>query len=242
MNLLEIKQLSNDVYLLSDKKLGHNNNSIVILTEEGPIIIDVFKDKDQFEEILNFIKSKGFNEPNTIIYTHWHIDHTCGNRIFDKCKVLAHESTYLHLENFLKNDLDRLKEKKILEKDVSIVMPNQTFTDELLINISNKTLKLIHCPGHTYDSILIYNMTDNILIAGDNLIGEEVPFFMPPTIPPDQIDTNSKYLESAFKTIQNLGVDIIVPGHGEIISAHKMIELNRKRYYKCLAENLKYVD
>lgn len=194
------------------------------------------------EMLLNFIKSKGFTEPNTIIYTYWHTDHTCGNRIFDKCKVLAHQSTYGHLENFIKNDLDGLREKEVLEKDVDIVMPNQTFNDELLINISDKTLKLIHCPGHTYDSILIYNITDNILIAGDNLIGEEVPFFMPPTIPPDQIDTNNKYLENAYRIIENLGADVIIPGHGKIIEPHLMIELNKERYYRCLDKNLKYVD
>jgi len=78
------------------------NNSTVIFTKEGPIIIEVFKDKDQFQEVLNFIKYKGFNEPFAIIYTHWHIDHTCGNRFFNRCKIFSHKATQDHLDNFIK--------------------------------------------------------------------------------------------------------------------------------------------
>jgi cyclase len=242
MNLMEITQINKDVYLFSDKKLGFFNNSTVIFTKEGPIIIDVFRDRDQFEEVSNFIKLKGFNEPSAIIYTHWHIDHTCGNRIFDKCKIFAHQSTQYQLDNFIKNDLDRLRQRGILEEDARVIMPNQIFTEELLVNIGEKSLKLIHCPGHTYDSILIHDLCDDILIVGDNLVGEEVAFFMPPTIPPDEIDIGYKELDNAYKLIESIQAEVIIPGHGKVKEPHLMIELNKSRYYKCLDEGLKYIE
>lgn len=241
MNQMQIRQIKKDVYLFSDKKSGFFNNSTIIFTKEGPIIIDVFKDKSQFEEVFNFIRCRGFNEPSAIIYTHWHVDHTCGNRIFDNCKIFSHKSTKYHLDSFIKNDLDRLKEKEILESDTRIILPNQIFNEELLINIGDRLLKLIHCPGHTYDSILILDMNSNIMIAGDNLLGEEVEFFMPPTIPPDEIDISYKELENAYKLIESIQAEVIIPGHGKIMEPHSMLELNRKRYHKCLNEGLKYI-
>lgn len=242
MKLMEIEQFNKDVYLFSDKKLGYKNNSTVIFTEEGPIIIDVFRDKDQFEEIINFIKSKGFNEPAAIIYTHWHTDHTCGNRTFDKCKIFSHKSTYDHLQSFMENDLERLKEKNILEDDVRVILPNETFTDELLINIGGKELKLIHCPGHTYDSILVYDVEDKILIAGDNLVGEEVIFCIPPLTPPDEVDSNYKDLENVYKVIEDIKAHIIIPGHGKIKEPKLIIESNKNRYYKCLNKGINYIE
>lgn len=241
MNQMEITQINKDIYLFSDKKLGFFNNSTVIFTKEGPIIIDVFKDGDQFEEMIDFIRCKGFTEPSAIIYTHWHVDHTCGNRFFDKCKIFSHESTLYHLDSFINKDLDRLKQRKILENDTRIILPNQIFTEELLINIGDRLLNLIHCPGHTYDSILIHDINSNILIAGDNLLGEEVDFFMPPTIPPDEIDIGYKELENAYRLIESIRAEVIIPGHGKIKEPHSMLELNRERYYKCLNEGIKYI-
>lgn len=238
-----IRQITDDVYLFTDTKIGFSNNVSVIFTKEGPVIIDVFRDKDQFNEIMNFIKSKGYEAPNTIIYTHWHTDHTCGNRTkFEKCNVIAHQATYEHLESFINNDLDRMKRKKILESDVNIIMPDHTFKNELLISISGKSMKLIHCPGHTYDSIIIHDIEDNILIAGDNLVGGEIPFVMPPSIPPDEIDSNSKDLDNAYKLIESINAQVIIPGHGEVTEPGLMIETNKKRYNKCLQEGLLFLD
>lgn len=242
MDIMNVKQIIKDVYVFNDKKLGFSNNVTVILSKKGPIIIDVFRDKDQFEVVSNFIKAKGFKKPSAIIYTHWHVDHTCGNRLFDNCKVFAHESTKHHLDNFIKNDLNRLKQRKVLDNDAKIIIPNQLFAEELSVSIGEKLLKLIHCPGHTYDSIIIHDISDNVLIAGDNILGEEAAFFIPPTIPPDEIDISNKELENAYKLIENIKAGLIIPGHGKIKEPKQMIEINKSRYYKCINEDLSYIE
>lgn len=237
---MEMREICKNTYLFTDAEEEFFFNSTVILTEEGPIIIDVFRDYKQFVYIEKFLKDKGFSKPAAIIYTHWHTDHTCGNKTYTNCPVIAHIGTKEHLEDFINNDLNRLIEKGILEKDTKPILPTKVFEKEIELTIGTKKLKLIHCSGHTYDSILVYDEKSNILIAGDNLVGGEVFFSMPPVIPPDQKDACPKDLEVAFNIVEELKPQYIIPGHGQIVEPDYLLKLNRERYYKCLQENLSY--
>ncbi|MTI71567.1 MAG: MBL fold metallo-hydrolase [Firmicutes bacterium] len=231
---ISITQINQDTYLLSDNSSKLYLNSTVIFTNKGPIIVDVFRDKEMFKQICNFINSKGWNKPLAIIYTHWHIDHTCGNQLFKNSRIISHKDTYRYLENFIKNHLKRLKVKGILKKDVNPLLPTETFENEIVLDLGNKTLRLIHSPGHTYDSILVYDVNERVLITGDNIIGKEVTFFMPPVIPPDKPDANHKDLEKTYEIISTLNPKTIIPGHGNLIEADKLLSYNKKRYKECL--------
>ncbi|MFD3157351.1 MBL fold metallo-hydrolase [Haloimpatiens sp. FM7330] len=229
MEICKVRQINKNTYLFTDMSLGWYYNSTVIFTEEGPIIIDVFRDKEQFNEVKKFINEKGFNKPAAIIYTHWHSDHTTGNKVFNDCRIIAHKSTVTHLEKLKKKLID------INREDSIPMMPNETFEEKMKINIGNKLLRLIHCPGHTFDSILVYDKDDKLLIAGDNLVSKEVDFCLPPVIPSDN-DVSMKELEQAYKIIEGLKTDVIIPGHGCILEPQKLIDFNKRCYYKCLKE------
>lgn len=239
---MDIKKLSDDIYLFSDDEKGYYGNSTIIMTSEVPIIVDVFKDKKQFDNVIKFINKKGYDKPFAIIYTHWHTDHVCGNRQFDDCNIIAHSSTLEHMKSLKYNDLERLKQKNILEQDTRILLPNIVFEKTLSLNIGGRVIRLIHCPGHTYDSILVFDELDKVLIAGDNIIGEEAAFFMPPVIPPDTVDSKPEFLEEAYNKMESLNAAIIVPGHGSIKETSFMLELNRKRYHRCIEQKLEYIE
>lgn len=226
MAICKVSEIDKNIYLFTDMSLGWYYNSTVIITEEGPIIIDVFRDKEQFDEVEEFINKKGFDKPAAIIYTHWHSDHTTGNKVFNDCRIIAHKSTVGHLAKLKKKLIE------INREDAIPMMPNETFEEEMKINIGSRTLKLIHCPGHTFDSTLVYN---KVLIAGDNLVSKEVDFCLPPILPSDN-DVSNKELEQAYKTIEGLKADVIIPGHGCTLEPEKLISFNKKCYYKCLAK------
>ncbi len=235
MGLCDIRKIREDIYLFTDLSLGWYYNSTVIITNEGPIVIDVFSDEKMFNEVFDFIKEKGFDKPAAVIYTHWHSDHTTGNRIFGD-RIIAHKSTAKHLEQL------KMKLEKINRTDVIPLMPTELIEGSMELSIGGKTLELIHCPGHTYGSILVYDKDNRVLVAGDNLVSKEVVFCIPPVIPSDSDDTSPVYLEHMFKVIERLEVDTIIPGHGLMLNPREILDLNKERYYKCLNENLKSIE
>jgi hydroxyacylglutathione hydrolase len=78
-----------------------------------------------------------------IVDTHTHSDHTGGNSFFQKktdAKIVTHRSTYIG-------------EIKVSDGDT--------------LNVGDLTLKFIHTPGHTPESICI--LVENELVTGDTL-------------------------------------------------------------------------
>ncbi len=55
--------------------------------------------------------------------------------------------------------------------EVSLRMPDITFEDgEVGLRLGGKSLRLIHAPGHTADSLMIYLEEDHILFAADTVL------------------------------------------------------------------------
>lgn len=114
--------------------------------------------------------------------------------------------------------------------DLIPLFPTEVIENDTEINLGEKKLKLIHCPGHTYDSILVYDAENKLVVAGDNILSKEVEFFLPPLTHDDELDSDYKYLESAYNKIESLQADIIIPGHGLTLDPTELISLNRTRY------------
>lgn len=243
MNLrCEINEVIPNYFVFSFDDSFFYANATVILTSEGPVIIDTFRDRYQFDYICEFIKSKGYDKPHTIIYSHWHVDHTAGNRYFRDCNIVAHKALVYHFDDFNKKHIERMKDKGVLEKDACLIYPTQTFDTELKLKIGNKTFRLLHCPGHSYDSIIVFDEEAKTLIAGDNLVNKEVAFLLPPAIPPDEVDAKPGYYEAAYEVIESLKAEFIISGHGSIVTPDELIGLNKERYSKCMNEGLKYLE
>ncbi|MFZ5352302.1 MAG: MBL fold metallo-hydrolase [Bacillota bacterium] len=242
MKNFSIKEITPDIYVLAWDKTFYHTNATIIMTPKGPIIIDTFRDKHQFAIILDFIKSKGCKTINTIIYTHWHVDHTGGNRCISDCNIIAHRTLADHFDEFNKNHIDRLKQKGIIEQDLELIYPNMLVDEFISLDISGRKISIYHCPGHSFDSIIIFDDATKTLIAGDNLVNREEPFMLPPAIPPDAADITPEHFKAAFKQLEKLNADIIIPGHGSIVNPKELIEFNKYRYYKCINEGLDFIE
>lgn len=239
---MQISEIAEDIFLFTDEESEYFGHVTVLMTKDGPILVDVFRDAYQFKYIEDFFMERGFKCPAAIIYTHWHSDHVCGNRTYTDGKVIASEYTKDHIQDLIDNHMGRLKLRGILEPDVMPVLPNMTFRDRLELFIGGRELLLVHCPGHTYDSILIYDKKTETLIAGDNIVGAEVHFLLPPPIPPDQVDSKPEYYVEAYKAIESFSPKLLVPGHGTMQSPAEMLKENRRRYEWCLKKGLKFCE
>ena len=185
------------VYMLE----GRGGNIGVSAGPDGVLIID-----DQFdylaEKIQKAIDALGRGELKFVLNTHWHGDHTGGNKIFGRqAPIVAHENV----------------RKRLLEDSESPApkeaLPVITYQDGISIHFNGETIRVYHLPaGHTDGDSVIYFTESNVLHMGDLFFSGRFPY----------IDLGSGgdvagFLKNVDTVIDRLADDVkIIPGHGPL--------------------------
>lgn len=180
------------------KHRGDNFSYIIAdeTTKEAAVIDPSFNT----EAITQILKTHNF-QLKYIINTHGHADHTAGNQELQKmfnAKIAAHR-------------------KSKINKHISL-------DDEGAIKIGKITIKVIHTPGHTPDSICL--LTNDKLLTGDTLfVGECGRTDLPGGSAED-------VYHSLFKKILKLDDKIeVYPGHDYGEQPYSTIGKERKTNY-----------
>ena len=169
-------------------------NSILLVGDDGNIIIDTTEDPVLAEQINKEFK-KISNKPNkAIIYTHSHVDHWRGAPGFleDGTEIFAHrsfEKGFYDQNNLLRPILtergmkqfghflpDSLKRGHGLGFTLNfdfeqppVVYPTTFFDQQTSkLEVAGITLEIQHSPGETDDQIIIYYPKKELVISGDN--------------------------------------------------------------------------
>jgi glyoxylase-like metal-dependent hydrolase (beta-lactamase superfamily II) len=91
--------------------------------------------------------------------------------------------------------------------DVRLCLPNIVFDKgNLFLRAGDRVLELIHTPGHTADSMVVYDHQDRLLFAGDTMM--PVPYI---------VWGNWQTLAETLARLAKMRLDNIVQGHGEVL-------------------------
>ncbi|MDY6845413.1 MAG: MBL fold metallo-hydrolase [Thermodesulfobacteriota bacterium] len=201
-------------------------NVSCINTDKGLVLVDTplfLKDISTWKEFILERNPKGVYY---IINTDHHFDHIMGNNQLGGT-VIMHQAAR---EEMLKEGMtlregmagmfpDRTQSEIDFILKEPFVPAHITFDDELLLYMGNCTLRVIHARGHTKGTLCVYVVEDKVLITGDDVVGGLHPY-KGQAIFADWLET--------LKKLENLDIDIIIPGHGEICDKK---ELNRMIIY-----------
>ncbi|WP_459129693.1 MBL fold metallo-hydrolase [Guggenheimella bovis] len=132
----------------------HCETSLVVIERESiRYVIDTYLGPDVLKEIFK----DNVEKKTIVINTHYDWDHTYGNEFFTG-EIISHALTpHLLKENFYDY-------QKYMKGVTEMRLPTRTFFDVLLLN----ELVLFWMPGHTIDSIGIFDKEDGILYLGDS--------------------------------------------------------------------------
>lgn len=123
------------------------------------------------DAIRQFIEAKTL-EVTHIINTHLHIDHSVGNTWAVKtfgAPVLAHKD-----DEFLGRSLAAQAAAFDVSCQVDNVTIDHYLTEGEEIHIGEGVLKVLHVPGHSPGSVVLYDEKDGFIIAGDVLFAGSV--------------------------------------------------------------------
>ena len=197
--------------LFKQIKLRGDNFSYVI-AEESTKEAAVVDPSYNADAIIQLAKKDGL-KINYMINTHHHMDHIAGNRDLKSIygsKIIAHKLSKI-------------------EKDIEV-------TDGDILKIGGITVKVIHTPGHTSDSICL--LFDKKLITGDTLFVGECGRT-------DMSGSNSKDMyNSLFSKLMKLEEDIeVYPGHDYGSKPHSTIGEEKRTNYTLKKRSLQeFID
>jgi glyoxylase-like metal-dependent hydrolase (beta-lactamase superfamily II) len=178
-----------------------------IVTRDGAILVDTLPFPSESREMAEFIARAVRPGVRYVILTHYHADHTYGAYLFPQADVVAHERCRALLTKIGAQALEAAKVEAPELEEVSLRIPDITFEDgEITLLLGGELVRLIHVPGHTEDSVMVYVEEDRVLFAADTV--------MPvPSIVDGDMDT----FRASLRKVAELPVENLVQGHGEVI-------------------------
>lgn len=199
------ERVADDIYVFTSE-LYVKVTAGAIFTSQGVVVVDTLLFPQETSELLDLVRRKSKSEVLYLINTHSHSDHVYGNYLFDGTEMIAHELCRQALQKRGEEELNQAKEQIPELAGVQLRLPSITFSEELTLRLGNKTLQLMHTPGNTPDSIVVYVREDRVLFAGDTVM--PVPYI---------VDGDRLELTESLRAIGKLSLDNIVQGHGGVI-------------------------
>ncbi len=214
---LKVQKLSDSISVIS----GIGGNIAILKGKDNLLVIDT--GVMQTGTILEKKIKQVFNMPvKLLINTHYHGDHTGGNKdVAEGSIIIAHKNCLATLK---KNN-----EKTTAKKSKATYLPNEVFIKKHKIQFGNEIISLFHFgPGHTSGDTVVIFEKNKVVHTGDLFFHNIAPYI--------DVEDGSNTLNwvTTIKTLAKQYADFkVIPGHGEIT--------DMKAYLK-FADYLTYIN
>ena len=183
-------------------------------------------------DLPGFLRQQGLigEKPVQAVATHMHYDHSGGLHQFEKFSIHSLEADAIRKGNqydiarvFLKGDVIAVPPSegwKISDYRVEAAEPSTVLEEGHVFDLGDRSLRVLHFPGHTPGSIGLIDERARILFSGDTV------YYPGPLIDwLPQSDVNA-YIQT-FKRLQDVSnhVDIVFTGHGDPFDSKRLHQL-----------------
>lgn len=215
---IKATRVAGNVYMLE----GSGGNIGVSAGKDGILIVD-----DQFARLADKIRAalKDINSGDLefVLNTHWHGDHTGGNKVFGReATLIAHRNVRQRLASGGK------RPGRTIDPAPEEALPVITFDSSLSIHFNGEEIEVRHAPkSHTDGDGAVYFTESKVLHMGDLFFSGLLPFV-------DLASGGSVegLIHSIEKAVGDLSGDVkIIPGHGPLSTLDDL-----KTYHTMLVE------
>ncbi len=213
-------------YLQPDGGWGWSNSGLIIDGEDS-LLVDTLFDEHLTADMLRQIDdATGLKSSDitTLVNTHANGDHTFGNSLVERARIIASEATAEEMKDM---PPERLADLMKLAPDlgdlgayltecfapfdfegVRFRLPDETFRGQKTLMVGAKSVDLIEVgPAHTRGDTLVHVPGDKLIYTGDILFIDGTPVMWAGSV--------HNWIR-ACERILDLDVETIVPGHGPI--------------------------
>jgi cyclase len=187
-------------------------NVVALIGAEGALVVDT--GFPQFvPKYRDAITSLGGGAIRYAINTHWHDDHSEGNKVLgaDGVLLIAHSNSRDMLTR--DNKINVVRTVLELAAYPANALPAVTFDDHMELYFSGERIEILHAsPAHTAGDAAVIFRGANAVHMGDVYMSNAYPFI--------DVDNGGDFdgaLEFYAKVLEEIDRDtIVVPGHGPV--------------------------
>jgi cyclase len=211
---IETVHVRDNIYMLVMEPAG---NVAVSIGDDGVLLID-----DQFapmtEKILTALGKLSEKPVKYLLNTHWHGDHTGGNRNFGKLDlaIIAHDNVRVRMSEEQFHLVFRARSAASPPE----ALPDITYNDTMTLHFNGDQIDVVHmADAHTDGDSAFYFRDADVLHTGDAFINRGYPL----------IDIASGgsiagQIEATNRMIDMIGADtIVLSGHGPLSNKQRLI-------------------
>jgi glyoxylase-like metal-dependent hydrolase (beta-lactamase superfamily II) len=217
-----IEKIDNETYAISEYKHWEETHCYLLIGTYKCLLIDTGLGVGNIKKEIENLTSL----PIEVVTTHVHWDHIGGHQYFQNIDVFENEKEWLSsnfpipLEvvkiNLCKEPCDfpayfDIGKYKIYQGSASFILKDNDFID-----LGNRTIQVIHTPGHSPGHICLYERDRAYLYSGDLIYEGTLDAFYPTTNPYDFMNS--------VKKINSLDIKKILPGHHKLTINVKLID------------------
>lgn len=209
---LKASEISKNVWRIDD---NGTVSQYLVAGEDKALLIDTGWGIGDLAELVKSLTTL----PVTVINTHGHPDHTCGNYRFDPVNI--HEADV----PMLKKNFNPSVRYNILKRFAGQVFPPgfsedawvharlshfTPFKGPISFDLGDRTVDVIETPGHTPGSICLFDWNDRLLFTADNISAGNTLLMLENSLP------LSTFLKSVNKLVaMKEKVEKLLPSHGK---------------------------
>lgn len=159
--------IDNNTIAIGEPRYYQKNFSYLLLGDEESVLIDSGSGYRDIEPLVRYLTDL----PVTLVITHYHYDHLGNVNSFDKTIL-----TEIQIENQIVTDKSKIKPSSDSHLGAIENIPEPTIhfdeivPDDTVIDLGNREIRLLPAPGHSRNSIVIYDQHSKQLFVGDYLI------------------------------------------------------------------------
>jgi cyclase len=200
------ERVSRDIYVFTSDIYAQVTAGAIV-THEGAVLVDSLPFPVETHEMAEFIARICRPGVRYVILTHYHADHAYGAYLFPQADLIAHARCQALLKEIGFPTLEAAQAEEPELEEVKIRLPDITFEDgEVGLRLGGRLMRLIHSPGHTPDTVMVYVEDDRVLFATDVVLPV-----------PSVVDGDVDALRASLRKVAELPIENMVQGHGEII-------------------------
>lgn len=222
IHIMRRERVSDDIYIFTSGMYAQVTAS-AIMTSEGAIVIDTLPFPAESREMAEFVHRRSPKGAQYVINTHFHADHVYGNYFYPEAEVISHRLCREKLLNVSPAQLERAKIETPGLEEVELRVPSIIFEQEMGLHLGERSLRLLHLPGHSSDGIGIFVDGDRILFSGDAVM--PLPYFAA---------GDYDELRRSLQRVHEMMPENIVQGHGDTLLRGEITET--------LERHLTYMD
>ena len=181
-------------------------SAVVVTTPDGAVVIDTLPFPEETRQVREFALRRCPRGIRYVINTHHHADHVYGSYLFPEAELIAHRQCRDILLKVGEESLIQAKAQTAMLAPVELRIPQLVFEVDLLLRLGEKTIHLIHSPGHSPDGVMVHLREDKVLVASDIL----TPVPLMPRGNPDE-------MIASLKGIKALNLENVIQGHGGVL-------------------------